>query len=182
MYSGFIKEGTVDESSILVGSWSEILASISATDYHVGNCPDGALEMGKEFYEHVDTSFPRKTDIVVPTRVWMKFTGKIEEINKQNVSWLLGQTLNPSSSYIYVGPLDQAYYFTCRGRRMRVSDKVAIEFCIWKCLVKSLFALGGGDDAQGSPLEVEGLDDTDGDYGGSAAAPIGYIWVPASQA
>jgi len=178
VYAGFTKQGGVDESAYVVGHWSEVLANVSATDYYIGNCPDGTLEISREYYTHEDTSLPRKVDLVVPIRTGMKFSGTVEEINRQNVSWLLGQTLAPSSNYIYVGAMAPAQFFTFRGRRHRPSDNVAIEFCMWKCMVSSLFSLGSGDDAQGSPLEVIALDDTDGDYGGGSTDPLGYIWVP----
>jgi len=48
-------------------------------------------------------------------------------------------------------------------------------------MTRNLFSLGSGDDAQGSPLEVEGLDDSDGNYGGSSTSPIGWLWVPNKQ-
>ena len=181
-YHGFQKEGTYDESAILVGSWCELLAEVSGVDYHVGNIADGALEIGREFYDHVDTSFPRKTDIVVMTRAWMKFTGTCEEINGQNVSWLLGQSLNVmGQNYFYVGQREDSYFFTFRGKRVRSSDGVTIEFEMHKCMNRALFSLAGGDEAMGAPLEVEALDDSDGDYGGAQTNPLGWIWVPDLQ-
>jgi hypothetical protein len=181
IYGGFSREGTYDEAALLVGSWSEVIAEKSGNHYHVGNVKDGVLEIGREYYEHVSSAFPRKTDLVVATRVWMKFTGVVEEIHRQNVSWLSGRALNPTSDYIYVGILSTSYYFTFHGRRVRISDGVNIEFRMHKCMTRNLFSLGSGDEAMGSPLEVEGLDDTEGGYGGSAASPIGWIWVPAKS-
>lgn len=179
MYSGFVKEGGVDTAAYLVGSWSEVIAEVGANDYQIGNVPEGVLEVSKEYYTHESTAFPRTADLVIPIRTGMKFTGTVEEVHNQNVSWLLGQTLaTGNQNYIYVGALAQSYFFTFRGRRTRVSDGQVIEFAIWKAMVSSLFSLGSGDEAQGSPVEVTGLDDTDGDYGGSSSAPIGYIWVP----
>jgi hypothetical protein len=178
-YPGFTKEGGVDISAYLVGNWSEVLAEVSSVDYYLGNVPEGVLEVTREYYQHEDVSFPRKIDLVVPVRTGMKFTGMVEEIHSQNVSFLLGETLAVAGqNYIYVGALATSYFFTFRGRRVRISDGVGIEFCIWKALVSSIFTLGSGDEAQGAPLEVIGLDDTDGDYGGSATSPIGFIHVP----
>lgn len=177
-YPGFQKEGGVDTTAYLVGSWSELVASVGLVDYYIGNVPDGVLEISREHYSHEDASFPRKTDLVIPIRTGMKFSGVVEEIHKQNVSWLLGQGLTPVSNYLYVGALTTSYYFTARGKRTRISDGVIIDFCIWKAMISSLFSLGSGDEAQGSPVEIIGLDDTDGDYGGSAEAPIGWIWIP----
>jgi hypothetical protein len=45
-------------------------------------------------------------------------------------------------------------------------------------MTRNLFSLGSGDEAMGSPMEVDALDDTDGDYGGSSTSPIGWLWVP----
>lgn len=181
MAHDFLQEGTIDESALLLGDWSEIYAESAGNPrLRIGNVPDGVLEIGREFIEHISTKFPRTVDLVVPSRVWMKFTGKVEEIHRRNVSFLLGQTLNPTSSYSYIGALTNPEYFTFYGKRTRVSDSVDIVFRMHKCLVRSLFSLGGGDEWTGSPLEIEALDDTDADYGGSVTDPLGYIWTPAN--
>ena len=179
MAHNFTQKGTYDESSLLVGDWSEVYAEPSAgARLRIGNVPEGVLEIGREFYEHQSTKFPRTTDFIVATRVWMKFTGTVEEIHRKNVSFLLGQTLNPTTSYTYVGDIDTLTFFTFFGKRTRVSDEVDIIFRMHKCLQRSAFSLGGGDETQGSPLEVEALDDTDADYGGSSTDPLGWIWTP----
>lgn len=178
MYAGFSNPGGVDTTAYLVGSWEEVIAVKGGTDYQIGNCPEGSLEISREYYRHEDTTFPRRMDMIIPIRAGMKFMGNVEEIHEQNVSMLLGQTLTPTGNYIYHGNLEQSYFFTLRGYRRRVSDSVAVEFCMWKCLVVSTFTLGSGDEVQGVPMEVEALDDTDGDYGGSSTAPLGWLWVP----
>ena len=179
MYAGFTKQGGVDESSYVVGHWSEILATpCGGADVQIGNCPDGTLEVSREYYMHEDTSLPKKVDAVAPIRTGMKFSGVVEEIHRRNVSWLLGQSLAPSSNYIYVGAMGPARFFTLRGRRHRHSDNMALEFCIWKVMVTSMFTLASSDEANGSPLECTGIDDTDGDCGGDANGPLGYIWAP----
>jgi hypothetical protein len=178
-WAGFTNKGGVDITAYLIGSWEELVAVAGGSNYQLGNCPEGVLEASKEFYRHEDTQFPRKVDLVVPIRAGYKFTGRLEEIHSQNVSLLLGQTLDVGvQNYIYIGALDQSYFFSLRGRRTRVSDGVAIEFRIHKCIQASLFSLASGDETQGSPLEVEGLDDTAGGYGGSATMPLGWIYVP----
>lgn len=172
------QEGTIDESSLLLGDWSEVFADVSGVAYRIGSVPEGVLEVGREFIEHVDTSFPRTVDLVIPSKIWMKFTGQVEEVHQQNVSWLLGQTLTPTSNYLYVGDLQAPVYFTFRGARIRISDSVRIHFKMHKCLVRSLFSLAGGDDFISSPLELEAMNDKDGTYGGSSTDPLGWLWVP----
>jgi len=172
------QEGTIDEASLLLGDWSEVFAESGGNAYRIGNVPEGVLEVGREFIEHVDTSFPRTVDLVIPSKVWMKFSGQVEEVHQQNVSWLLGQTLTPTSNYLYAGDLQAPVYFTFRGARIRISDSVRIHFKMHKCLVRSLFSLAGGDDFISSPLELEAMNDKGGDYGGSATDPLGWLWIP----
>lgn len=180
-WAGFTDKGGVDISSYLIGSWPEVVAVKSGVNYKLGNCPEGVLEVSREFYRHEDTQFPRKVDLVIPIRVGMKFMGRLEELHAQNVSFLLGQTLAVGAqNYIYIGTLDQSYFFSLRGMRERISDGVAIEFMIFKCIQAALFSLGSGDEVQGSPLECEGLDDSAGDYGGSSSMPLGWIYVPSA--
>jgi hypothetical protein len=179
MWTGFTKQGGIDEGSYLVGEWSELVARAGGVNYQLGNCPEGVLEVSREYYMHEDTSLPKKIDAICPIRTGMKFTGVLEEIHRRNVSLLVGQTLANTDSYVYIGAMGTAYFYTLRGRRNRCSDNVAIEFVIWKCMTTSLFSLGGGPEAQGSPFEATGIDDTDGDYGGDATNPLGYIWSPA---
>lgn len=178
-YAGFTNPGGVDTNAYLVGDWEEVLALKSNVIYRLGNCPEGVLEISREYYRHEDTQWPRKVDWVAPIRTGMKFTGRLEEINAQNVSMLLGQTLAVGAqNYLYVGAQSSTYYFTLRGNRVRPQDNLTIEFQIHKCLQTSLFSLGGGDEAQGAPLECEGLDDAAGNYGGSSTNPLGWIYVP----
>ncbi len=178
-YSGWGDQGSVDVDSILVGDWVELLAVISAIDYQIGNVPNGVLEVGREYYKHEDTQWPRKMDKIFPIRTSFKFSGVVEEMHAQNISMLLGQTPNVgNTNYLYIGVLSAPVYFTLRGRRIRDADSFQIEFAIWKCNVTSLFQLGGADEAVSSPFEAEGLDDTAGGYGGSATQPLGFIYVP----
>ncbi len=179
MALNFTKEGTYDETALIGGDWSEVYAEISGNPYRVGNVPNAQLEIGREFLEHVDTSFPRTVDQIIPTRVWMKFTGEVEEIHNQNVSWMMGQTLAPGSqNYLYVGDLQTPIYFTFFGKRVRFSDGVEIVFRMHKCIVRSVFSLSGGDEYAASPLELEALNDVDSDYGGSSTMPLGWIYAP----
>jgi len=177
-YAGFSDKGSVDIASILVGDWIELLAIVSSVDYQIGNVRDGALEVSREFYMHEDSQFPRLADKVFVVRAGFRFTGSIEEMNAQNISMLIGQTLGVgNTNYLYPGVLSAPSYFTLRGRRIR-DDSFQMEFAIWKCLQVAAFQLAGGDEAVASPFEAQGLDDSAGSNGGSESIPLGFIYAP----
>jgi hypothetical protein len=179
MASGiFTDKGSVDVSAYVMGDWEEIIAVKSAVNYHLGCCKEGVLEVSREFYRHMDNQFPRRMDAIIPMSIGMKFSGQLEELHSQNISLLLGQSLVPTNNYLYVGALEEAYFFTLRGMRRRVADAVALEFCIWKCISASLLSLAGGDEVIGTPFEAEGLDDSAGDLGGDSTMPLGWLYIP----
>ena len=57
-----------------------------------------------------------------------------------------------------------------------------MEFKIWKGMIASTFSLAGGDEAVSVPIEIEGLDDQAGTFGGSSSSPLGYLYVPQKSA
>jgi hypothetical protein len=178
-WGGFSNPGGVNTKSYLVGDWEEVLAIKNNQIYRLGNCSGGILRIANSYYRHRQTGYDHKIDFVALIRTGMSFGGTIEEINAQNVSMLLGQTMSVGAqNYLYVGAQSSTYYFTLRGNRVRPQDNLTIEFQIHKCLQTSLFSLANGDDVFGSPLDVEGLDDAAGDYGGNDSMPLGWIYVP----
>lgn len=173
-----LKCGTHDENAIFIGDWEEIVAIRGSTEYYLGNCPEGMLEIGREYYKHQSTCWPKKIDLVIPQTTTMKFSGKLEEIHSDNLKLLLGVDPSTCEHYIYIGYLTSLDYISLRGRRRRQSDGFVIEFYIYKTTASSLIQLGSSNEAISTPIEFEALDDSDGDYGGSCTAPLGYIYVP----
>lgn len=176
-----LTEGTIDKNSIMLGDWSEI-----AVEYPInsdiwlllGNAPEGALEVSKEIYDHVGTSFPRTIDLRIPIRTDMKFTAVLEEIYTQNIKLILGMAPNSVDPYTYIGAMVQTTYVKFRAKRIRVSDGVELTVMFWKASTAGLLQLGAGDEAISSPVEFQALDDREGAYGGSSIAPLGYIHIP----
>jgi len=173
-----IKCGTIDENSIMIGDWEEVVIIRNSTEYHIGNVPEGALEIGFDFYEHISTCWPRKTDLVIPVTVHMKFTGKLEEIHSDNLKLLMGQDPSTCQHYIYIGYLTAIDYVSVRLRRRRQSDGFVLEAYMYKVNPMSLLQIGSSNTAISTPISFSALDDSDGDYGGSCTAPLGYIYVP----
>jgi hypothetical protein len=176
-----LTEGTVDKSSIMVGDWSEVAVEypIGSNNWLlVGNAPEAAFEVTKEIYDHISTAFPRTVDLRIPVRTDMKFTAQLEEIYAQNIRLILGQDPSNANPYVYIGALANSLFVTFRARRVRVSDGQIITVLFWKANTSGLLQLGGGDEAISSPVEFMALDDREGSYGGSTAAPLGYVHVP----
>lgn len=180
-------EGTVDSAALIVGDWSELWFDYSSTSYPLGNVPEGTIEIGNEYYKHQGTQLPRRIDAVFLISSSMKFTGNLEEVHWNNVAFALGQ--DPStygsgsgSEYLQIGANQTPKYFTFCGRRYRPSDNKMMEFKIWKGMIASTFSLAGGDEAVSVPIEIEGLDDQAGAFGGSSSSPLGYLYVPQKSA
>jgi len=115
----------------------------------------------------------------VPIRTGMKFTGRIEEIHVENLRLVLGMDPTNVNNYVYVGALTTPTYFTFRAQRQRNSDAQEITFKMFKAQSSGLMQIAGGDEAISTPIEIIALDDAAGNYGGSDAAPLGYIYLPA---
>lgn len=179
-YAGFTKQGTVDEDALTIGEWEEIISVVSSTDYFLGSCKEGTLTVSRSYYEHSSSKFPGRIDHVIPLATGMTFSGNLEEIHIQNVAFCCGQTPNQgTANYVYIGAQNAPLYQTIRGRKIRqASDDFQIEFCIFKGHVVSEFTFGSSDEAIQMPFEVRGMDDEDGDYGGSATMPIGWVYGP----
>ena len=172
------QQGTVDVAALIVGDWSVVGFEYNSVEYPIGNVPEGTLEIGREYYRHQGTQLPRRVDAVFLITTSMRFTGTVEECHERNMRFALGKDPSVLTDYIYIGAAEIPSFFTFTARRFRPSDNALIEAKIWKALLVSTFSLAGGDETVGTPLEVEGLDDSAGNYGGSAAAPLGYLYVP----
>jgi len=172
------QQGTVDSAALIVGDWSVVGFEFSAVEYALGNVPEGTLEVGREYFRHEGTQLPRRVDAVFLIRTSMRFTGNLEEIHERNARFALGKDPSALSDYIYIGAAETPQFFTFVGRRFRPADSKLVEFKIYKGLVVSTYTMGSSNETISVPLEIEGLDDQAGDYGGSAEAPLGYLFVP----
>jgi hypothetical protein len=171
-------QGTIDVNALIVGDWSEVLFVHNAVEYQLGNCPEGELKCGREYYQHQGTQLPRRVDAVFLISASMSFSGQLEEVHERNCRFALGKDPSVDASYIYIGGSETPQFITLVGRRFRPGDAELIEFKIYKGLVVSEFAMNSTNEAVKVPLEVQGLDDQAGDFGGSAEGPLGYLYVP----
>ena len=170
--------GTIDVNALIVGDWSQILFEHNAVEYELGNVPEGTLTVGREYFQHQGTQLPRRVDAVFLISTSMSFSGTMEEVHERNVRFALGKDPSVDEDYIYIGGAETPQFITFVGRRYRPGDGQLVEFKIYKGLIVSEFALGSGNETVGTPIEVQGLDDQAGKFGGSVEGPLGYLFVP----
>lgn len=171
-------QGTIDVNALIVGDWSEVVYEFGVTEYPLGNCPEGNISVGREYYQHQGTQLPKRVDAVFLISTGMSFSGQLEEVHERNCRLALGKNPTDDMDYIYIGGGETPQYITLIARRWRPGDAQLVEAKIYKGLVVSEFALGASGEAISIPLEVQALDDQAGEYGGSVQGPLGYLYVP----
>lgn len=171
-------------ANIFYGDWSHASVVESpvpgpGTTYYLGLIQEAALEISREDAEVLGTTFPQRVEIIVPQRAGMKFSGTMLELHKRNLHLLLGNLPSNASNYLYPGAScpDDSKFVRFITRRIRCDDFV-MEAVFWKAQSNGLIAVSGGDPTAGSPIEISALDDTNGDWGGSTTAPLGYLYAP----
>jgi hypothetical protein len=176
---GIGQQGTIDAESILFGDWSYVGAISGGTEYELGNVPEGVGTVSREQLQFQSTAFPKLTSLIVDVSVGMMFEGNVQEIHSRNLHLLIGDAVSDSPQYIYVGDRKDCTYFTFSAKRERVCDGRTIEWYQWKCKSMGLVQIGaGGTDGVRVPFQFVALADIAGDFGGSAQAPLGYIFLP----
>ena len=175
---GFQNEGANDSAAILVGPWGQIRAWVSSTAYYVGTAQQGVLTISNEVYRHMDTTWPRQIDAIIPVSMTMTFAAALDEVNRQNLNLVLGQAFASPGEYTYFGNLVTPTYFGLQGTRRRTSDGQFLEFYLYKALAFGEVTLGDADEAVPVPFAAEGMSDPDGTYGSSAAGRVAWMRVP----
>jgi hypothetical protein len=165
-----------------LGDWSNCEAApFGGAAIYLGMVKEGVLELSREDAEYMNTGFPQKLALMIPQRAGMKFSGRMDELHKVNLGLLVGNITTQSSRYIYPGTqcAYDATYFTFWARRRRC-DGAVLEAKFFKSLASGMVQIGSGNDAgvAGTPFEVNALDDSNGDFGGTTSAPLGWLYAP----
>ncbi len=171
-------QGTIDVNALIVGDWSEVVSESDSVEYPLGNVPEGAINVGREYYQHQGTQLPKRVDAVFLIGSSMSFSGQLEEVHERNARLALGKDPSTNEDYIYIGGAETPQYISLIARRYRPGDGALVEGKIFKGLVVSEFSLGRSDEAVSFPIEVQALDDQAGDFGGSVEGPLGYLYIP----
>lgn len=177
---GIGQQGTIDAESILFGDWSYAGVIAGGVEYEIGNCPEAVATISREQVPFQSTAFPKLTSLIVDVSIGMMFEGNIQELHERNLHLLIGDLVAETSNYIYVGDRKDCSHFTFSAKRERVCDGRTIEVYQWKCKSMGLIQIGSNSGAEGVrvPFQFVALADIAGAFGGSATAPLGYIFVP----
>ncbi len=178
------KQSVGSTANLFQGYWSHVEfihapATGSEVRLYLGVVQEGNLEISREDTEYMGTNFPRRVELLTPASVGMKFSGQIDELHKTNLHIAMGDNATDANNYIYPGAAcsfeDQ--YGNLVLRRIRC-DGFVMEAVLWKTIGSGALAIGGDAAVVGSTVEFSALDDSNGDFGGSATAPLGFIYAP----
>lgn len=151
----------------------------SNKDMYLGVVQEGVLEVSREDNEYLGTTFPRVIELLSPAQVGMKFSGEIGELHKANLHLMVGDSIEATNNFIYPGASCDfgAVFGTLRALRKRC-DGFIMEAVLFKTIGSGGFQIGGAAEVISSAAEFSALDDANGDFGGSAEAPLGWIYAP----
>ena len=84
-----------------------------------------------------------------------------------------------NSGFVYPGASCSfgSVFGSLRALRKRC-DGFIMEACLFKTIGSGGFQIGGAAEVISSAAEFSALDDSNGEYGGSADAPLGWIYAP----
>lgn len=152
-------------------------------DYNLGAVRDGTLGLSRTFVEILSTTFPQVVERLVPSGSAMTFTGSALEIRSAQVlNYLTGGSIEDTDSLVPFGAdCGSAFSHGVIGQSKPCNDDdQVIEFVIWSGHVSGDMELGSAEGERSMAFEIQALNDANGTYGGSAAAPLGTIYVPDS--
>lgn len=175
------QQGVIDRSNYFLGDWSDINAlRTDGVNYNIGNVQESALELQREEVQFVGTAFPRRLDLIFPSRYGMRFSGGAVEIHRALMHAVLNDTLTLwTSNYNYIGNAQCSVFQTIQGLRKRACDAQVIEFRIFKAFAIGNIVFGSGNDVIRVNFDWNALSDEDNTMGqgGSSSAPLGYLYL-----
>jgi len=180
-----ISRGSQNTSDYFIGDWDYVafitpkLSAIGARTDVLGMVSEGSLELSREDYQHQNSTFPRRVDFTAVTQAGMTFSGNVEEMSLINLRIAMAQDPATAGNYIYPGTscTDSNNYGALKINRIQCQGfQNQLEVVIWKALAGGALSFGGGDEVTGIPVEFVAQDDTPGNYDGSSAAPLGYLY------
>ena len=173
-------------NNVFLGQWDEVTfiedpLGPGYDEVYLGAIRDGSLEVATENFEYYGTSYPRRLEAVFPQQVTMTFSGGMEELHKRNMHIALGNLPSETSRYIYPGAscVQENNFGSLEAKRRKCSDLGGgfITAFLWKTTGSGAITLGSADEVVNMPVEFNASDDSNGDFGGSTAQPLGWIYA-----
>jgi hypothetical protein len=172
------------KEDLFAGEWPRLYAitdpTTSPTEVYLGAVKGGVLRTTREELRFFGTTFPQKLEVSAPVSVEMQFTGTAHELTFGLLHFLVGDArIDDASQYVYpgagcaFGDID----VTFRGERVNCDGNM-ITFQIHRARASGAMEIGSAaNDMIGTPIEINALNDENGDFGGSASSPLGWIWA-----
>lgn len=168
------------QENLFVGDWPSVYGITPAdAQVYLGAIKDGVLRTARETLEFFGTDLVPLLELSAPTSVSMQFAGTAHELTYGLMHFLVGDAaIDDDSQYVYPGA---ACAFgdvdlTLRGERVNC-DGHMIAFQLHRARGSGAVEIGSATgDVIGVPLEVNALNDSNGDFGGSSDDPLGWIW------
>lgn len=180
-------QSVLSTGNLFQGYWSHVhfVKDPQAEDeddrikYYLGVFQDAVLEMSREDTEYLGTHFPRRVELLSPTRMGMKFSGRMDEMTAPNMHLLMGDDIADESQYLNPGAncaFDDVFG-NLIARRKRC-DGFIMEATLWKVTGNGAMSIGGDASVVGTNAEFNALDDTNAVYGGGPSSPLGKLYCP----
>ena len=174
--------GVDSTDNLYLGEWPVVHAIVDPlganTVLSLGAVKEGVLRTSREEVRYMNTTFPQTLAAIFPTTVGMQFVGRGDELRPRLAHFLVGDArLDDASQYVYPGA-------TCGTEDTDVSFEVQRINCAQRMIIghfyrarcSGVIEIGSAQDVVGTPLEVNALDDVNGNFGGSQDRPYGYIY------
>ena len=151
----------------------------SAKDMYLGVAQEGALEISREDSEYMGTLFPRVVELLSPTSVGMTFSANLAELHKNNLALMVGGDVEAASNFIYPGATCSFsdVFGSLRCIRERC-DGFMMETVLFKTIGSGPLNIGSSDNVIEAAAQFQALDDSNGEFGGSSSAPLGWLYAP----
>jgi hypothetical protein len=173
------RSGGIYKNKYMVGDWVEFVATVGGTDYPIGCTQEAMLVVTNRIYAHKQSDTLGSIDVLAHVMVGFEVRGKMEEIHRENIRLLLDKLPTGANQVEHGTELYPAQYFTVHGRRPNAmgTETTSVEFCLWKCRAGDLLRLSESEKFSFVRFRFVGLDDSDGDFGGSSEKPYGWIYA-----
>lgn len=174
--------GLNSDNNLYLGEWPVVAAIVDPlganTWLSLGAVKEGVARTTREEVQYMNTTFPQKVAAIFPTIVGMQFVGRGDELRPRLAHFIVGDArLDDSSLYVYPGATcgteDTDVGF--EAQRVNCDDRMII-FHIYRSRCSGVLEIGSANDVIGTPLEVNALDDSNGNFGGGLTRPLGYIY------
>lgn len=168
--------------NIYLGDWSYAVAIVdptgAATRLSLGAITEGVARTAREDATIPNTSFPRTIAAIFTVQASMQFVGQGMELRPRLAHFLVGdERLDSSSQYVYPGGSCASDSIDVGFEAQRINCAEDIIVChFWKARCSGVFEIPSGDSAVSTPIEINALSDTSGDWGGSQSHPYGYFY------